>query len=145
MSQHRTRHAELCAWLLVLAAAGAHAATCRMEPSSTHAACGALKKANKAETRVCIVDAAVTRRPSTLPYAGLPYDLSNFQASHSCSAAVKIGRPRNWAQLAELVKSFDRVKAVGMGHSWWAEQFCAGGDARSINIVMTELTATLAT
>ena len=42
-----------------------------------------------------------------------------------------------------LVSMFDRVKASGVGHSWWKEQFCAGNDSRSINIVMTELKPTL--
>ncbi len=54
-----------------------------------------------------------------------------------------IGRPRNYSELASLVGAYPRVKAVGVGHSWWAEQFCAGTDERSINIVMTELQDTL--
>jgi hypothetical protein len=32
---------------------------------------------------------------------------------------------------------------VGSGHSWSKEQFCAGKDAQSIDIVMTELKPTL--
>lgn len=37
------------------------------------------------------------------------------------------------------LQGFDRVKAVGVGHSWWKEQFCAGDSDKSINIVLTEL------
>jgi hypothetical protein len=32
---------------------------------------------------------------------------------------------------------------VGVGHSWWKEQFCAGDNSSAINIVMTELEDTL--
>jgi hypothetical protein len=38
-----------------------------------------------------------------------------------------------------LLQAFDNVKAVGVGHSWWKEQFCAGQDDSSTNIVTTEL------
>ena len=59
--------------------------------------------------------------------------------NHKCDKSVVIGRPRNYSELASLVGAYPRVKAVGVGHSWWAEQFCAGSDNSSINIVMTEL------
>lgn len=51
------------------------------------------------------------------------------------------------AELREMVLAHELVKASGVGHSWWADQFCAGGAAdgdRAINIVMTELAETLA-
>lgn len=38
-----------------------------------------------------------------------------------------------------VLQMYDHVKAVGVGHSWWKEQFCAGSDSKSINIVTTEL------
>ena len=41
-----------------------------------------------------------------------------------------------------MVLAYQRVKASGVGHSWWADQFCAGGAADgdgAINIVTTEL------
>ena len=38
---------------------------------------------------------------------------------------------------------FPHVKGVGVGASWWQEQFCAGNDSSAIDIVMTELTPTL--
>jgi hypothetical protein len=37
---------------------------------------------------------------------------------------------------------FPRVKAAGLGHSWWSEQFCAGNTSSALNIVMTELDTT---
>ena len=42
-----------------------------------------------------------------------------------------------------MVAAFPRVKAVGVGHSWWSDQFCAGNDTTALNVVMTELQATL--
>lgn len=30
------------------------------------------------------------------------------------------------------------MRAVGVGHSWWKEQFCSGEDEESVNVVMTE-------
>ena len=38
---------------------------------------------------------------------------------------------------------YPKVKAVGNGHSWWREQFCAGNDSQSLDLVMTELKGTL--
>jgi hypothetical protein len=46
-----------------------------------------------------------------------------------------------------MVLAYQLVQASGVGHSWWADQFCAGGAAdgdRAINIVTTELAETLA-
>lgn len=44
-----------------------------------------------------------------------------------------------------MVVSHDHVKAVGVGHSWWMEQFCSGPNqtASNIDIVTTELLPTL--
>eukprot|EP01023_Acetabularia_acetabulum_P039969 TRINITY_DN38623_c0_g1_i1.p1 TRINITY_DN38623_c0_g1~~TRINITY_DN38623_c0_g1_i1.p1 ORF type:complete len:373 (-),score=54.85 TRINITY_DN38623_c0_g1_i1:47-1165(-) len=69
---------------------------------------------------------------------GLPLELSNYQGYHECSDDVLIGRPKNMQQLKEMVKGYDKVKGVGVGHSWWKESFCSGNDTNSINIVMTE-------
>lgn len=52
---------------------------------------------------------------------------------------MKVGRPNTLKEAQALVTMFDRVKAVGVGHSWNKEQFCSGSDDRSIDIVMTEL------
>lgn len=62
-------------------------------------------------------------------------DAGNFE----CDDRVKIGKPENVFQLQEMVSHFDKVKAVGVGHSWWKEQFCSGANDTSINVVMTEL------
>lgn len=52
---------------------------------------------------------------------------------------VAIGRPKTVDQMQKLVSEYDHVQAVGVGHSWWKEQFCAGDDRQSINIVTTEM------
>ncbi len=70
---------------------------------------------------------------------GLPVELSNFQGYYQCNPAVKVGRPTSVADIQTLVTMFPKVRANGVGHSWWKEQFCAGNDSNSINIVMTEL------
>ena len=54
-----------------------------------------------------------------------------------------IGKPRDKEDLGSLVGHFSHVKGVGVGHSWWGEQFCSGNDSDSINIVTTELQTTL--
>ena len=48
-------------------------------------------------------------------------------------------RPRPLSLLCTCAQGYDRVKAVGVGHSWWKEQFCAGNATNAINIVTTEL------
>ncbi|PSC67957.1 peptidase C69 [Micractinium conductrix] len=111
-----TRAAVGAAALLLLAAALPAAAQdwkCRMAPGSTYSGCG------------------------------LPFELSNFQGHFQCDSRVKVGRPATIDQLTAIVKTFPRVKANGVGSSWWSEQFCAGTDERAINVVMTELQATL--
>ena len=60
-----------------------------------------------------------------------------------CNRQVKIGKPRTKAELADLIGLYARAKGVGVGHSWWGEQFCSGNDTDSINIVTTELETTL--
>ncbi|PSC73742.1 L-gulonolactone oxidase [Micractinium conductrix] len=74
---------------------------------------------------------------------GLPDELANFQGYHECADAVQVGKPATVEEVQEMVKAFPRVKAAGVGASWWTEQFCAGDDANSINIVTTELKSTL--
>lgn len=63
---------------------------------------------------------------------------SSIDAGHAWPQ-VRIGRPTTIEQMQTLVKLFDHVKAAAVGHSWWREQFCAGGDERSINILTTEM------
>lgn len=50
-----------------------------------------------------------------------------------------VGKPRTLMEIQRMVRNFERVSAVGVGHSWWKEQFCSGSDEKSVNIVMTEL------
>jgi hypothetical protein len=47
-------------------------------------------------------------------------------------------------QAQALVTMFDRVKASGVGHSWWKEQFCSGNDSTAVNLVMTEIAPVVA-
>lgn len=70
---------------------------------------------------------------------GLPLFLANFQSNHRCEDGVKIGRPNTVEELQTIVATYSKVKAVGVGHSWWKEQFCAGADADAVNVVVTEL------
>lgn len=67
-----------------------------------------------------------------------------FAGYYLCNEAVKVGRPHNKQELAQMVGAFKHVKGVGVGHSWWGTQFCSGNTSDSINIVTTELNDTLA-
>jgi hypothetical protein len=57
----------------------------------------------------------------------------------SCAHPGTAAATPTLAHAGATTQGYERVKAVGVGHSWWAEQFCAGGDASAINIVTTEL------
>jgi len=46
-------------------------------------------------------------------------------------------------ELQAQVQGYDHVKAVGVGHSWWQQQFCSGADSSSVNIVLTKMNSTL--
>ncbi|GMH44322.1 hypothetical protein BSKO_12256 [Bryopsis sp. KO-2023] len=98
-------------WLLLLGADLPRGSSqrCRMDPDASHSHCG------------------------------LPNELSNFQGHYECDNDVKVGKPEDISQLRKIVRKFDKVNAVGVGHSWWKEQFCSGSDENSVNIVMTEL------
>lgn len=75
------------------------------------------------------------------PHEGcaLPYELGNFQGFYECEPSVGVARPTTLEEMSKIVTAYDQVKAVGVGHSWWQQQFCAGNDDRSADIVMTEL------
>ena len=60
-----------------------------------------------------------------------------------CSNEVVVGKPRSLTELQAQVQQYDRVKAVGVGHSWWQQQFCSGTDSNSVNIVLTRMNNTL--
>jgi O6-methylguanine-DNA--protein-cysteine methyltransferase len=36
----------------------------------------------------------------------------------SCNQGVRVGRPKTYDQVAQLVKMYPHVMATGMGHSW---------------------------
>ena len=57
--------------------------------------------------------------------------------------SVLVGRPKTLEEAQDIVAAFPRVKANGVGHSWWALQFCSGDNDTAINVVMTELKDTL--
>ena len=62
---------------------------------------------------------------------------------YTCNNYVRIGRPSDKTELAKMIAHYQRVKASGIGHSWWGSQFCSGNDSQAINIVTTELNNTL--
>ena len=74
---------------------------------------------------------------------GIKSQIRSCAGYYLCNEDVRIGRPRDKAALADLVAHYDEVKGVGVGHSWWGQQFCSGNSSQSINIVTTELQATL--
>ena len=61
-----------------------------------------------------------------------------------CDASVVIGKPRSVKELQAQVQEYDRVKAVGVGHSWWQQQFCSGHSSSAVNIALTQLNDSLA-
>ncbi|KAK9791383.1 hypothetical protein WJX73_008541 [Symbiochloris irregularis] len=81
---------------------------------------------------------------SASDYCGLPIRLANFQGDYACAIDVKVGRPQTKEEILQMISYYDSVKAVGVGHSWNQQQFCSGINSSAINIVMTELTSTLA-
>lgn len=62
---------------------------------------------------------------------------------YRCEPAVKIGRPTTFAELTALVAAFPRVQAVGVGHSWNQQRFCAGTDGSALGVVLTEFPSVL--
>lgn len=60
-----------------------------------------------------------------------------------CDPNVRVGRPKTLAEITNLISSFPKVKAVGVGHSWWQEQFCAGTNDNAIDVVLTDIPSVL--
>jgi hypothetical protein len=75
--------------------------------------------------------------------AGTPPSIAPCSGYHQCDGKVKVGRPSTVEELVDIVKAFPRVHGVGVGHSWNPDQFCAGHDENSVDIVMTEIKPTL--
>ena len=69
----------------------------------------------------------------------LPNDLSNFQGQWRCPSAVRMGRPRTIADVQAIVAAAPRLRGVGVGHSWWSEQMCAGDTAEAVDVLLTEI------
>ena len=61
-----------------------------------------------------------------------------------CSNDVVVGKPSTIEELQQQVLQYDQVKASGVGHSWWQQQFCSGSNSNAVNIVLTQLNNTLA-
>ncbi|KAK9796688.1 hypothetical protein WJX73_000471 [Symbiochloris irregularis] len=80
---------------------------------------------------------------SATDFCGLPLRLANFQGYYACLNDVEVGRPQTKDDILDMISFYDNVKAVGVGHSWWKEQFCSSNDSTGVNIVMTELNTTL--
>jgi hypothetical protein len=93
----------------------------------------------------CKAIEASCRMPEGARHEGcaLPYELGNFQGYYRCDEEVLVGRPVNLDEAQAIVVSYSNVKASGVGHSWWKEQFCSGNTSDSVNLVMTELNSTL--
>jgi hypothetical protein len=75
-------------------------------------------------------------------HAAAPADLSNFQGNYGCSSGVQLARVADVSSSSEssqggqlaavqsAVARATRVKATGLGHSWWGDNFCAGSEVR---------------
>lgn len=64
-------------------------------------------------------------------FAVAPWDLSNFQGLYACPAGASIARASTISAIQTAVKAVRKVKAVGVGHSWWRENFCASSSESS--------------
>jgi len=53
------------------------------------------------------------------------HDLSNFQGKHACAAGLRMAIPQTVGDVAAVVAAFPKVRAVGVGHSWNKQMFCA--------------------
>ena len=74
--------------------------------------------------------------------AASPDDLSNFQGNFGCDEGAVIARvvagasPRGQLEaVRDAVQRAARVRATGLGHSWWRKNFCAGGRG-GVNVMM---------
>lgn len=93
--------------------------------------------------------------------AAAPADLSNFQGNFGCAEGVRLARvaanadasppsstsasstsvdsPRQHDQVRAVQRAVERaslVKATGLGHSWWKDNFCAGSDPDAVNVMV---------
>lgn len=76
----------------------------------------------------------------THPLSLLLPSQSNFQGFYQCPNSTLVARPSSIQELKEVVAEFEHVKAVGVGHSWNREQFCAQTSPdSSVGLVTTEI------
>ncbi|MCJ1422974.1 hypothetical protein MMC29_000855 [Sticta canariensis] len=138
--------AALCTWTLT----GIDAFTCRQGPASATQHCGLPVELSNFQGDLLLgrEEAAQLLRPRTA-FANVPLtmclqDTYAIQSYYACEEEVQLGRPENKQDILSMISYYDKVKGVGIGHSWWQQQFCSGNDSLSINIVTTELNTTLA-
>jgi len=95
--------------------------------------------ARRARTAVPLAVLALVAAFAALPVrpaaAAAPADLSNFQGNFGCAAGVKLGRVTDVRGVQAAVRGAARVKATGLGHSWWRDNFCAGDAPSSVNVM----------
>ena len=63
-----------------------------------------------------------------------PADLSNFQGLYACKTGASIARASTISAIQTAVKAARKVKAVGVGHSWWKENFCASSESSESSV-----------
>ena len=66
-------------------------------------------------------------------------DLSNFQGKHACGAGARMSTPKTVADVARVVAAYPKVRAVGVGHSWNAQLFCAGRGRDAVDVVLAKV------
>ena len=69
------------------------------------------------------------------------HDLSNFQGKHACGAKLRMSAPETVADVARVVAAFPKVRAVGVGHSWNTQLFCAGDASDAADVVLSKVRA----
>ena len=69
------------------------------------------------------------------------HDLSNFQGKHACGAKLRMSVPETVADVARVVAAFPKVRAVGVGHSWNTQLFCAGETSDAADVVLSKVRA----
>lgn len=69
------------------------------------------------------------------------HDLSNFQGKHACGAKLRMSVPETVADVARVVAAFPKVRAVGVGHSWNTQLFCAGDASDAADVVLSKVRA----
>ena len=69
------------------------------------------------------------------------HDLSNFQGKHACGSDLRMSAPETVADVARVVAAFPKVRAVGVGHSWNKQLFCAGDGRDAADVVLRKVRA----